>query len=97
MTMGRMSLEERLEMAAEFGKYFCFLNVWKKDIRVLREDGLIVDEQYPVCKGKFYCRLSWELAYPKKGQAPNRATRLWQIATDHNEAMSRKLNNEKKP
>ena len=96
MTMGRMSLEERLEMAAEFGKYFCFLNVWKKNIKDLREDGLIVDEQYPVCKGKYYCRISWELGYPKKNQPLTRANRLWQIATKHNEAMAKKLNNDNK-
>lgn len=89
MTMGRCSMDERLEYAAEYGKFFCYLSVWSKTIKEWRRNGLSVLEQYPTKnQGQFYCRISWEHSEPEEGKPMNQANRLWLIAS---EAVKRKI------
>lgn len=88
MTMGRCTMDERLEHAAEYGKFFCYLYVWRKNIREWLKNGLVVEEQYPAKnRGLFYCRISWEHAKPSENEPMNQANRLWAIT---NEALNKK-------
>ena len=83
MTMGNISMEERLEFVAEKGKFFCFLEVWAKTIKDWERNGLKI-ETTPINKGQFRCRISWEDACPIKGKPLNQANRLWLMATEAN-------------
>ncbi len=89
MTMGRCTMDERLEYAAEYGKFYCYLNVWSKTIQEWQKNGLFIEKQYPAKKkGQFYCKISWEHAEPKPDAPLTQANRLWKISA---EALSRKL------
>lgn len=89
MTMGRCSMDERLEYAAEYGKFYCYLSVWNKTILEWEKNGLSIERQYPTKKrGQFYCKISWEHAKPIPGEPLTQASRLWKISA---EALSRDL------
>lgn len=83
MTMGNISMGERLEFAAEKGKFFCYLDVWLKTIKEWERNGMKIDAT-PINKGQFRCRISWEHAKPVEGKPLTQANRLWLMATETN-------------
>lgn len=58
--MQRNSIEKRLETAAANGQMDIHLFLWKKEIRRLEKNGLVVMTKYPARrKGEYYCNISW--------------------------------------
>ena len=65
--MQKNSIDDRMENAADYGEMDINLYLWKKSIKRLRKNGLVVTERYPSKrKGEVYCNISW--AYKVEGQ-----------------------------
>ncbi|NLC87751.1 MAG: hypothetical protein GX682_03125 [Clostridiaceae bacterium] len=77
--MQRMSIDDRLELAANYGEMEMYLFLWKKTISRLEKGGLTIKKIYPSKRtGEYYCNISWEaVTYAK-----NQANTLYEIALE---------------
>lgn len=61
--MERTTIDNRLENAAGYGEMRIGLYIWRKSIKRLKEEGLVVTEKFPSKrKGEFYCYVDWSEA-----------------------------------
>lgn len=64
--MQKLSIDDRMESAAEHGLMEVDLFLWKHTIKRLKKNGLDVKELFESQrKGEFYCKISWK--NPKEG------------------------------
>lgn len=83
------TIDSRLENAADNGEMGIGLSIWKKSIRRLKEEGLVVIEKSSSKrKGEVYCYVDWSKAGEGENEEDlNQANRLFRMAK---EAKSRK-------
>ena len=59
--MQKITIDDRLENAASYGEMEMDLFLWKRSIKRLRKNGLVVTEKFPTQrKGEFFCNVSWK-------------------------------------
>ena len=75
--MYKVSTDDRLENAAEYGMMEIDLFLWKHAIDKLERNGLKVTKLFPSRKGEYYCKICW-----KDGKEGTQAYNLRKMALE---------------
>lgn len=86
-----LSVYERLEQKAMFGRVECELNLYKRQAEKLLNEGFAVQRGNPVAgwHGQYRCKIGWRYAFP---HTP--AWDLLEIAVSHNDELRASMQND---